>query len=236
VADAMRAVYDEVLRRQSSAGVAAELAVVDQAVDSLIEVLQAARGLREPLVEAAELIARSLAGGGQLLVCGNGGSAAESQHFAAELVGRFRDGSRPGYAVHALTADSAVLTAWANDRSYAEVFARQVEAFGRPGDVLVGLSTSGRSRNVLRAFHAARQRGLRRVALIGRDGGPLRRQADIAVVVPSADTARVQECQGLFVHLLSELVERRLVAATGGADGSADGPRVRPLAGSRQAA
>ncbi len=143
-------------------------------------------------------------------MCGNGGSAAAAEHLAAELVGRFRDAHRPGYAAHALTSDSATVTAWANDHSYADIFARQVQAFGKPGDVLVGLSTSGSSPNVLRAFRAARRHGLRTVALIGGDGGKLRRLADLAILVPATDTARIQECHQLWIHLISELIERRL--------------------------
>jgi phosphoheptose isomerase len=234
VAEAAEAVYDRVLGHEDARG--NDLALIDSAVAELVEVLQAARSLRAPLVDAAELIARSLAAGGQLLVCGNGGSAAAAEHFAAELVGRFRDAQRPGYAAHALTSDAATVTAWANDSSYADVFARQVQAFGRPGDVLVGLSTSGGSSNVLRAFRTARRHGLTTIALIGGDGGKLRRLADLSIVVPAADTARIQECQQLWIHLISELIERKLSATVGEqrpvlADGT-----VRPLPLPRQAA
>ncbi|MBV9356049.1 MAG: glycosyltransferase [Chloroflexi bacterium] len=227
VAENAEAVYDRVLSASDTR--AEDLALIDSAVDDLVEALQSARSLRAPLVEAAELIARSLAAGGQLLVCGNGGSAAAAEHLAAELVGRFRDGQRPGYAAHALTSDSATLTAWANDQSYTDIFARQVQAFGKPGDVLVGLSTSGSSPNVLRAFRAARRHGLRTVALIGGDGGKLRRLADLAIVVPATDTARIQECHQLWIHLISELIERRL-AGTGGQEQPACAEEtVRPL-------
>jgi phosphoheptose isomerase len=172
-----------------------------------------ARLLEAPLLAAADLMAACFQRGGKVLACGNGGSAAEAQHLAAELVGGFVERQRPGLPVLALTADSAVLTAWANDCAYADVFSRQVAALGRCEDVLIGLSTSGRSANVVRAFETARGQGLRRIALLGGDGGDLLRLADVAVVVPSADTQRVQEVHALLVHLLCGLVERRLTAA-----------------------
>jgi phosphoheptose isomerase len=115
--------------------------------------------------------------------------------------------------VIALTADTSILTAWSNDVGYDEVFARQVEALGRPGDVLIGLSTSGRSRNVVRAFEAARALGVRTVALLGGDGGAMAPLADVAVTVPSADTQHIQEVHLVVVHVLCELIETRLLAA-----------------------
>jgi D-inositol-3-phosphate glycosyltransferase len=147
-----------------------------------------------------------------LRVGGKGGAPAEAQHLAAELVGRFKHANRPGLPALALTADTAVLTAWSNDFDYDSVFARQVEAFGRPGDVLVGISTSGRSRNVIQAFEAARRSGVRCVGLVGGDGGPLRELADHAIVVPSGDTQHVQAVQVVVIHVLCELVEEALMA------------------------
>jgi phosphoheptose isomerase len=171
------------------------------------------RRLRRPLLEAADAMATTFARGGKVLACGNGGSAAEAQHFATELVGRFKVPGRRGLPALALCADSAVLTAWSNDASYDDAFARQVEALGRPGDVLLGISTSGNSRNVVHAFERARENGLRTVALLGGSGGALRTLADVALVVPSTDTQRIQETHAVVVHLLCELIEEQTVSA-----------------------
>lgn len=208
----VEALYQDVLLAGAGASRAEadDVVVVDRGLGDLVEALHASRHLSRGLSHVADVIAQAFAGGGQVLVCGNGGSAAEAQHFAAELVGRFKDHGRGGLPVHALTADSAVMTAWANDAEYADVFARQVEAFGRRGDVLIGISTSGRSRNIVRAFRVAEQRGLRRVALLGGTGGPLRGRAELPIIVPSFDTQRIQEVHGVLVHLLCELIERRL--------------------------
>jgi D-inositol-3-phosphate glycosyltransferase len=167
--------------------------------------------LAAPAVGVAVHLADALARGATVFVCGNGGSAAESQHLAAELVGRFRR-DRCGLRAIALTTDTAVLTAWANDASFDDVFARQVSALGRAGDVLVALSTSGRSRNVLAAARAARERGMTVVALGGLDGGALSAVADLSLRVPSTDTQRIQEAHLVLVHVLAGLVEDRLAA------------------------
>lgn len=180
-----------------------------------------------PVVATAAAIATTLKAGGAVLVFGNGGSAADAQHLAAELVGRFKVSGRRGLPVLSLTSDTAVLTAWANDVGYEDVFARQVEALGRPGDVLVGISTSGRSRNVVRAFEAAARLGLRRVALLGGDGGDLRALADLALIVPSSDTQHIQEVHTVLIHLVCELVERRVLA--GRAEPRRDVGNVRAL-------
>jgi len=163
-----------------------------------------------PIAEAARLMARSLAAGGQVLVFGNGGSAADAQHFVAELVGRF-DASRTRRALPALAlaADPSVVTALANDFGYDEVFARQVEAFGRPGDVALGITTSGRSPNVLRALERARARGVGTIVLTGRCAG-LKMPADVQVAVPDDRTPRIQEVHGTLLHILCELVEEAL--------------------------
>jgi D-sedoheptulose 7-phosphate isomerase len=164
-----------------------------------------------PLAAAAAAIAGSLARGGQVLVFGNGGSAAEAQHFAADLVGRFlRD--RQALAAVALTTDTSALTAIANDHGFARVFARQVEALGRRGDVAVGLSTSGASPNVIEGLRAARARGLTAIAMTGHDGGLLAQEADIHVNVPDEATPRVQEAQLTLLHILCDLVEQDAVA------------------------
>ncbi|HXG39917.1 MAG TPA: glycosyltransferase [Candidatus Limnocylindrales bacterium] len=216
VGAAVAALYEEVLveGRLARADERERLATLDRRFDGAIAALrESKRRLRSAILEAAETICACFARDRKLLVAGNGGSAAEAQHFAAEFVGRFLAEGRPGLPAIALGTDPAVLTAWSNDASFDEAFARQVEALGRPGDVLVGISTSGRSRNLVRAFEEAGRRGLRTIALVGRDGGELRSLADLAIVVPSDDTQHIQEAQGVIVHLLCEVVERRLVDA-----------------------
>jgi D-sedoheptulose 7-phosphate isomerase len=162
-------------------------------------------------VAATVAIVASLRSGGKILVCGNGGSASDAQHFAAELVGRF-ERERPALPAIALTTDTSILTAIGNDYGFDRVFARQVEAVGRAGDVLLGISTSGGSPNVLEAIGAAKSRGLTTVALTGRDGGVVGAAADIHINVPSPSTARVQEVHRTLMHAMCELVERELYA------------------------
>lgn len=152
-------------------------------------------------------LAEILLGGGRLLACGNGGSAADAQHLTAELVGRFRDERQPFSAI-ALNAETSSLTAIANDYGYADAFARQVHAHGRPGDVLVAISTSGSSENVVRAARAARQRGLRVWALTGPGPNALCGMAHEAVEVPSEATATIQEVHGVLIHALCGEVDR----------------------------
>jgi len=160
----------------------------------------------QPVVDAAAAIVRSIAAGGKLLVFGNGGSAADAQHMAAELVGRF-ERNRRGLAAIALTSDASVLTSVGNDEGFERVFARQVEALGRPGDVALGISTSGRSANVVAALTAARARCVETVALTGRDGGEAGRAAAIHVNVASDSTPRVQEVHRTLLHAICDLVE-----------------------------
>jgi D-sedoheptulose 7-phosphate isomerase len=158
---------------------------------------------------AGALMAGTLAAGGKLLVCGNGGSAADSQHIAAELTGRFVRDRRP-LAALALTTDTSALTSVANDYSFEEVFARQVTALGRRADCLLAISTSGHSRNVVRAVEAARAAGLHVIGLLGRDGGALRALCDVHIVVPSDSTARIQEAHEFIGHTLCGLIESAL--------------------------
>jgi D-sedoheptulose 7-phosphate isomerase len=153
----------------------------------------------------------ALAGDARVLVCGNGGSASSALHFVAELVNRLR-AERVALPAVALCADVATLTAIANDTGFERVFARQVDALGRAGDVLVALSTSGRSGNVIAAAHSARAKGCAVVALTGRDGGELAALADVLVAVPSGSVARVQEVHALCLHALARALEDRLVA------------------------
>ena len=164
-----------------------------------------------PAADAAEAMIAALRGGGRILACGNGGSAADAQHFAAELVGRFERERAPLAAI-ALTTDTSIVTAVANDYDFSRVFSRQVEALGRPGDVILGISTSGGSANVVSAFEAAKAGGLKTVALTGRDGGAVGAAADIHVNVPDASTARVQEVHRTMLHAMCALVERELYA------------------------
>ena len=159
-----------------------------------------------PALVAAQAIAEALGAGGKLLAFGNGGSAADAQHLAAELVGRFQK-ERAAIPAIALTVDTSVLTSVANDYSFKQVFARQVQALGRPGDVAIGISTSGESPNVLIALQAAKVQGLKTVALTGRDGGSVGRAADIHVNVPDQNAARVQEVHRTLMHVICEIVE-----------------------------
>lgn len=163
----------------------------------------------DDLVRAAALMGHALANGGRILSFGNGGSATDAQHLAGELVGRYLKERAPAAAI-ALTADTAVVTAVANDYGYAHVFVRQVEALGRPGDVAVGITTSGASANVTAALVKARSLGLATIALTGRDGGETGRAVDVHLNVPSGSTPRVQEVHRTMLHVLCELIERGL--------------------------
>ena len=158
------------------------------------------------ILDAGGRIAAALLSGGKLLVFGNGGSAADAQHFAAELVGRFQRERAPLSAI-ALTTDSSVITALSNDYGLEHVFRRQIEAHGRKGDVAFGITTSGRSRNVVEALRLAKQRGLLTVGLTGRGGGPVAEIADLLIDVPHDSTQRIQEVHGMVVHMLCEIVE-----------------------------
>jgi D-inositol-3-phosphate glycosyltransferase len=184
---------------------------VNRAFDRLMTTVTRARAsLSDGLVHVADLIAATFARGGKVLICGNGGSAADAQHFAAELVGRFSKPTRAALPAIALTADTVVLTAWANDVGFADVFARQVEALGRPDDLLIGISTSGNSPNVLAALRVAREGGLRTLALLGGTGGDARSLADYSLIVPSPDTAQIQELHTFALHTICELVEAQV--------------------------
>lgn len=161
------------------------------------------------ILQAAQRITECLRTEGKLLFFGNGGSAADAQHLAAEFVGRFVKERRALPAI-ALTTDSSILTAIGNDYTYERVFARQIEALGRRGDVAIGISTSGNSPNVIEAFRVAATQGLKTIGLAGKNGGRLATVSDMAIVVPSASTARIQECHITVGHLLCELVETEL--------------------------
>ena len=163
-------------------------------------------GTIENIKKAALAMIKSLKAGGKILVFGNGGSAADSQHIVAELVGRFKK-ERKALAAVALTTNTSVLTAIGNDYGYDVTFSRQVEALGRRGDAALGISTSGNSKNVIEAIIAARKLGISTIGLLGGDGGILKKECNISIVVDSKDTPRVQESHSLIGHILCELIE-----------------------------
>jgi D-sedoheptulose 7-phosphate isomerase len=180
-----------------------------------IDVKHASQSLAPEIVRAAEAMVASLLQDGKILSCGNGGSAADSQHFSAELLGRF-EMERPGLPAVALTTDTSTLTALANDYGYEDVFAKQVRALGRDCDVLLAISTSGNSENVLRAIAAAQSRGMSVVALTGGDGGrigPALATRDIEIRVPSQRTSRIQETHILIIHCFCDLIDAGLLGA-----------------------
>lgn len=173
---------------------------IAQYIDKHLAAVAALRASEPAVAAAAQRIGAAINRGNTLLLCGNGGSAADAQHIAAELVGRFV-AERRGLPAIALTTDTSILTAVGNDYGYDSVFARQVEALARPGDVVVGISTSGNSPNVIAAMHAARARGCECIGLLGRDGGRLRDLVDVAVTIGVAETAHIQECHIMVGHI-----------------------------------
>ena len=163
------------------------------------------------IIAAAKIVADSFGSGGKLLICGNGGSAADSQHMAAEFVSRLtKEFERPGLPAVALTTDTSFLTAFTNDCGFGDVFARQVEALGKPGDVLIGISTSGRSDNVVRAMISARKKGMETVALTGTEG--IETETSVTIAVPSDNTQYIQEAHLSIEHIICDLVEQQLYA------------------------
>jgi D-sedoheptulose 7-phosphate isomerase len=176
---------------------------------ALLERMAADSALCEATIAAAGCVSRALAAGRKLLLCGNGGSAADAQHWAGELVSRFHY-DRPGLAAIALTTDTSILTAIGNDYGYEQLFARQVEALGQPGDVLFAISTSGRSPNILAALQAARTRGMATVGFTGEAGGAMSPLCDILIRVPAASTPRIQEGHEVLGHAICAIVEATL--------------------------
>lgn len=170
-----------------------------EAVDCVLQ-------LEDPLNEAVERIRKTFANGGRVFICGNGGSASDAQHFAAELTGRYKQ-ERPGYAAIALTTDTSALTAIGNDYGYDAVFSRQLESLASTGDLLIAISTSGNSSNVIQALEVARNKQLFTIGLLGRDGGKLAEMVDIALTVPVELTARIQEMHIFILHLMCEAFE-----------------------------
>ncbi|GAB4299670.1 MAG: D-sedoheptulose 7-phosphate isomerase [Desulfuromonadia bacterium] len=179
-------------------------------LDAHLELIDRVRSELSPAIASlADALGGTLARRRSLLVFGNGGSAADAQHFAAEIVGRFKR-ERSAWPAIALTTDSSILTAIGNDYGFDRVFSRQVEALGRPGDLVVGISTSGNSENVRQGLVVAREIGCRTAALLGRDGGVIRDLVDIPIVIPSHDTPRIQEAHSLIIHIVCDLVEEAL--------------------------
>lgn len=213
VTDMMVALYERVLTGSPARRTADEesFRFIEAAFDHASETFtRAKKNLTVPVIQAASVLVNCFRKKGKILICGNGGSAAESQHLAAELIGRFEIAGREGLPAISLTADSAVITAWSNDIGYADIFARQVDALGAKGDVLFCFSTSGESQNVINAMKAAIARGMTCIALTGRGGGEMGLYAHINMVVPSNNTQRVQELHLHILHTLCSLLEEKL--------------------------
>jgi len=192
-----------------------EARIHQQFQDSAETKLKAAGVLTGPIAQAVDCMVQSLLASGKILACGNGGSAADAQHFSGELLNRF-ERERPPLAAIALTTDSSTLTAIGNDYSFEEVFSKQVSALGSPGDVLLAISTSGNSKNVIRAIEAAHERDMRVVAMTGRDGGQIAKMLgadDVNICVPSARTGRIQEVHLLTLHCLCDGIDFMLMGA-----------------------
>ena len=178
-------------------------------IANAISTFQSLEPLEPQVGQAGDLVAACLTNGKKVLVCGNGGSAADAADFCTELACRFENDRRP-YPAMNLAQGGSLITAIGNDYGYEEIFARQVRAFGRPGDLLIGITTSGKSKNVRRALEEAKSSGLTAIALLGRDGGPSAGIADIDLVVAGDSTARIQEAHKFLLHVLCEIVEERL--------------------------
>ncbi len=189
------------------------LALIEKNLSEALQTLKLIsedRELLERIYQVSNLIFQVLSSGNKVLIAGNGGSAADSQHLAAEIVGAFESRDVKGFPAIALTTDTSVLTALSNDYGYENLFARQLEALGSPGDLLIAISTSGNSPNILKALERARSLGIKTISLLGKGGGKAKGLADIELIVPSYRTARVQEAHTLIIHLICDLIERYL--------------------------
>ena len=180
-----------------------------RSLKSAVETFQGVAAHEATVLEAADVLEKAFLAGNKLLICGNGGSASDAAHISTEFVCRFKGDRRP-YPALALNSDAGLLTAISNDYAYQEAFARQVKAFGQKGDVLLVISTSGKSRNLLDAIEEARRSGVHSIALLGRQGGFTKGAADIEIIVEGAETARIQEAQKFLLHVICELLEERL--------------------------
>lgn len=165
--------------------------------------------LIEQIVEASDLIINSIKKGGKVIWCGNGGSAADSQHLSTELLGRLNFNRKPISSI-ALTTDTSFLTAWSNDIGFESIFSRQIEGLGHPGDVLIGISTSGNSGNILKAIKSAKEKNIKTIAFLGKNGGEIKNHADISIVVPSENTQHIQESHITIGHIICDIIEQKL--------------------------
>ncbi len=218
VSELTNALYTSIknAEREISSRALGQMEIIANGFQAAIESMQLAhQNMAVGLYDAAETLTQAFISGNKVMICGNGGSAADAQHFATELVGRFIEPTRKALPALALTADSSFLTAWANDISYDQVFARQVEAFGKPGDILIGISTSGMSNNIINAFQTAQQMGIYTMGILGHDGGELLTLSNLPLVVPVESTPRIQEVHILLIHLLCELIENALASTRG---------------------
>ena len=189
--------------------------VRDHFAESIATKQTAADAIAESIAAAGRVMCDALLADGKILSCGNGGSAADAQHFSSELLNRF-EMERPGLPAMALTTDASTITSISNDYSYEEIFSKQVRALGKPGDVLLGISTSGNSENVIRAINAAHERGMKVVAFSGRDGGRMAEifeEGDVEIRVPATRTARIQEVHLLVIHCLCDLIDTTLLGS-----------------------
>ena len=182
------------------------LSPFDASLAGAIETFESLKSLRPSIEESAAIVLKCLQSGGKLLLCGNGGSAADSAHIATEFTCRFMGDRRP-YPAISLTSDGGLLTAIGNDYAFQDLFSRQVRAYGKPGDVLIALTTSGKSRNILSAIEEARRIGLKTIVFLGKGGGFTKGAADIEIVVQGTVTARIQEAQKFLLHVICEIVE-----------------------------
>jgi D-sedoheptulose 7-phosphate isomerase len=185
------------------------MTLLQRSIEESIATLRALSVFEAPLNQAASMVMRCLTSGHKLLLCGNGGSASDATHLAIEFLCRYREDRRP-YPAISLTPNGEFMTAVCNDYHADEIFARQIWGLGQPGDLLIALSTSGKSRNVLRALEEAKRKGLESLCFLGRDGGFTKGIATLDLIVPGAATARIQEAHKLLFHVLCELVEEKL--------------------------
>lgn len=174
-----------------------------------LEISQTNDSLIENIEKVTKKMEFSLLNGGKILVAGNGGSAADAQHFTAELVGRYKK-ERQGYPAIALTTDTSIITAWSNDYNFNSLFSRQIKSLGNKNDVFLGISTSGNSENVIRAVEVAKNKNIFTVGLLGSDGGKMKNAVDLPLVIPSNNTPRIQEVHGLLLHIIAEEIENNI--------------------------
>jgi D-sedoheptulose 7-phosphate isomerase len=186
--------------------------IIKQRIQESIEAKQKFLGETknlEDISKVIKVIVSCFRNRGKVLICGNGGSAADAQHIAGELVDRFLI-ERKGLPVIALTTDTSVITAWGNDKNFNDIFARQVEALGKEGDILIGISTSGNSQNIINAIEKSKSIGLKVISLTGKNGGKIKEMSDFNINVQSDSTPRIQECHEIIYHIICELVEKEM--------------------------